>query len=135
MEKVVVEKKTPTKKEVVPAKKEVAKKGKQAKPADFDDGDWEKVPSKSDKKVKKSQDEPKSPKKESPSKKDSPINDKRKPKESKKEEAPVEVVTVKKEEAKPVQKIDQALQDQINELQKALNEVSLFSNKCAYSFQ
>lgn len=127
MEKVVVEKKTPTKKEVVPSKKEVAptKKGKQAKPADFDDGDWEKVPSKSDKKVKKGQDEPKSPKKESPSKKDSPINDKRKSKDSKKEEAPVEAVAVKKEEVKSVQKIDQALQDQINELQKALNEVSL----------
>ncbi|XP_077297284.1 uncharacterized protein LOC143919002 [Arctopsyche grandis] len=102
-----VEKKTP-KKEV---NKEAPKKQKEVKPVDFDDGEWEKVTSRSDKKSRKNQDD----KKESPIKEKNNKNAKvNKEVEEKKKASP------KKVEPPPIPK---DLQDKVNELQRVLNEV------------
>lgn len=97
------------KKSPPPPKKEAVKKQKEraVKPADYDEGEWEKVPSRSDKK-KKNQEENK---KESPTKK--------KGKDGKKETF-VEEKKADRPEPPPIPK---DLQEKVNELQRVLNEV------------
>lgn len=114
-----IEKKTP-KKEV----KEAPKKQKEVKPVDYDDGEWEKVTSRSDKKSRKTQEE----KKESPIKeknKNAKVNkeveEKNKNVKVNKEAEEKKKASPKKVEPPPIPK---DLQDKVNELQRVLNEVS-----------
>lgn len=130
------EKPKPKERQVEPkaAKKDVpvvkGKKGKAVeaeKPADFDDGLWQEVPKKSDKKKVKSPEE----KKENASKKESPSRKGRKTKEVEKDveaahptEEPVEVIKVLSAVGPDVdENAAKALQAQVEELQRVLNEV------------
>lgn len=117
------------------AKKDVptvkGRKGKAAeseKPADFDDGLWQEVPKKSDKKKVKSPEE----KKENMAKKESPTKKGKKMKEVEKDveaahpsEEPVEdVIKVVSAVGPDVdENAAKALQAQVEELQRILNEV------------
>lgn len=116
------------KKDVPAVKGKKGKAGEAEKPADFDDGLWQEVPKKSDKKKVKSPEE----KKESAAKKESPAKKGKKAREVEKdveaahssEEAGEEVIKIVSTVGPHVdENAAKALQAQVEELQRVLNEV------------